>query len=60
MKYYIKEWLDNTASLYTETGEPLWTFSSIEEAMANWEDKARFADYLPHLPTQSVMLAIAV
>jgi len=39
MKYYIKEWPDNTASLYNEAGQALWTFSSIEEAMSAWFEK---------------------
>jgi len=32
MKYYIKEWPDQTASLIAEDGHSLDTFSCIDEA----------------------------
>lgn len=32
MMFHIKEWQDGHATLMTETGEVLWTFSSIDEA----------------------------
>ena len=32
MNFYIKEWPDNTATLMTEYGRVVWTFTSVEEA----------------------------
>lgn len=32
MNFYIKEWPDSTATLMTEHGRVVWTFSSVEEA----------------------------
>jgi len=32
MKVYIKEWADKTASILTENGQVVWTFSSAAEA----------------------------
>jgi hypothetical protein len=34
MQIYVKEWPNRAATLYTDTGEELWTFPSIESAMA--------------------------
>jgi hypothetical protein len=34
MQIYVKEWPNRAATLYAETGEELWTFSSLESAMA--------------------------
>jgi hypothetical protein len=32
MKVYIKEWSKKTATLMTENGQVIWTFSSVAEA----------------------------
>ena len=32
MKVYIKEWPNKTATLMTENGQVIWTFSSVAEA----------------------------
>lgn len=34
MQIYIKEWPNRAATLYSEGGEELWTFASIESALA--------------------------
>ena len=34
MNFYIKEWPDRTASLMTAAGQRLFTFKSIDSAMA--------------------------
>ncbi len=39
MKVYIKEWADKTASLLTENGQVVWTFSSAaaaRQACTDW------------------------
>jgi hypothetical protein len=39
MKVYIKEWANKTASLLTDNGQVVWTFSSAAEARqacADW------------------------
>jgi hypothetical protein len=38
--FYIKEWPDDTVTLMTETGHVIWTFDSVEDAIAGlreWE-----------------------
>ena len=32
MKVYIKEWPNKTATLMTDNGQVIWTFSSLAEA----------------------------
>ena len=32
MRVYIKEWPDMTATIISESGQVIWTFSSIEDA----------------------------
>lgn len=32
MNYYIKKWPQNTATVFDENGEVIWTFTSVEEA----------------------------
>lgn len=34
MDFYIKEWGDKTASLITRDGHRLWTFASVDSALA--------------------------
>lgn len=34
MQIYVKEWPNRAATLYSEAGEELWTFPSLESAMA--------------------------
>jgi hypothetical protein len=34
MQIYVKLWPNRAATLYTEAGEELWTFPSLEGAMA--------------------------
>lgn len=38
MDFYIKEWPDDTASLLTEDGQVIWTFSSVEDAKSACND----------------------
>ncbi len=38
MNCLIKEWPNKAATLMTEDGVVLWTFSSIEEASEVWRD----------------------
>jgi hypothetical protein len=38
MQIYIKEWPNRAATLYTEAGEELWTFFSLDSAMALWAE----------------------
>lgn len=33
MSLYIKEWPDSTATLMTESGQVIWTFASLDEAV---------------------------
>ena len=33
MKFYIKEFPDDTAILMTEQGQVIWTFSSVDDAL---------------------------
>jgi hypothetical protein len=33
MKFFIKRWPDDTATLMTESGQVIWTFSSMQEAI---------------------------
>jgi hypothetical protein len=40
MQIYIKEWPNRAATLYTEAGEELWTFPSLDSAMASWAEGA--------------------
>lgn len=47
MQIYVKEWPNRAATLYTEAGEELWTFPSIESAMALCADwSATFREML--------------
>jgi hypothetical protein len=34
MRFYLKEWPDDTVTLMTETGRVIWTFDSVEGAIA--------------------------
>ena len=39
MKVYIKEWADRTASILTDNGQVIWTFSSAaaaRQACTDW------------------------
>ncbi|MGE0289836.1 MAG: hypothetical protein AB7I42_26855 [Bradyrhizobium sp.] len=38
MQIYVKEWPNRAATLYTEAGEELWTFPSLESALALYVD----------------------
>ena len=41
MRAYIKEWPNKTATIMTEDGQVVWTFSSMEEARRachEWQD----------------------
>ncbi|MBK8162514.1 MAG: hypothetical protein IPK65_05020 [Gammaproteobacteria bacterium] len=40
MQIYVKEWPNRAATLYTEAGEELWTFPSIESATALCLDRS--------------------
>jgi hypothetical protein len=34
MRFFIKEWPDDTVTLMTEDGRVVWTFDSVEAAIA--------------------------
>lgn len=34
MQIYVKEWPNRAATLYSEAGEELWTFPSLDSALA--------------------------
>lgn len=34
MRFYLKEWPDDTVTLMTETGRIIWIFDSVENAIA--------------------------
>lgn len=38
MQCLIKEWPNKMATLMTEDGVVLWTFSNVEEARKVWQD----------------------
>ena len=38
MNFYIKEWPNKMATLMTDDGVVLWTFSNVEEAHSVWCD----------------------
>ena len=38
MVFYIKEWPDGHATLMTDNGVVLWTFSSVEDAQSACRD----------------------
>jgi hypothetical protein len=38
MRFYLKEWPDDTVTLMTETGRIIWTFDSVEDAIAGLND----------------------
>lgn len=38
MQYLIKEWPNKMATLMTEDGVVLWTFSNVKEAEKVWKD----------------------
>ncbi len=38
MNFYIKEWPNKMATLMTDDGVVLWTFSNAEEARIVWRD----------------------
>ena len=38
MNFYIKEWPNKSATLMTDDGIVLWTFSSVTEARKVWHD----------------------
>jgi hypothetical protein len=38
MNFYIKEWPNKMATLMTDDGVVLWTFSNAEEARKVWRD----------------------
>jgi len=44
MRVVIKEWPNRTATLMTEIGQVVWTFSSAEHARAACREWFRYAD----------------
>ena len=44
MRVVIKEWPNRTATLMTEIGQVVWTFSSAEHARAACREWSRYAD----------------
>jgi hypothetical protein len=40
MRFFLKEWPDETVTLMTETGHVIWTFDSVEAAIAGWREWA--------------------
>ncbi len=52
MRFFIKEWPDQTATLMTDAGQVIWSFDSVQSAIrggiewAGIEDKERL--HSPH------------
>ena len=44
MNYYIKKWPQNTATVFNEKGEVIWTFTSVEVATQACLDYNRSLD----------------
>lgn len=44
MKFFIKKWPDDTATLMTESGQVIWTFSSMQEAIERCAEEWTGAD----------------
>ena len=47
MKFFIKRWPDDTATLMTESGQVIWTFSSMQEAIQGCTEWAGAHDHTP-------------
>ncbi|MHB8743125.1 MAG: hypothetical protein ACYC9L_08340 [Sulfuricaulis sp.] len=55
MKFFIKEWPDTTATLMTEHGQVIWTFSSMQAAIkacAEWAGDKNQMSKLPGVSYQ--------
>jgi hypothetical protein len=62
MNFYIKTWPDDTATLMTDNGQVLWSFHSLDDAVAachEWyamnEDKIDDIDYIKEGEDYSVL-----
>ena len=49
MKFFIKEWSDDTATLMTEHGQVIWTFSSMHDAIEGCAEWAGAKNQMPKL-----------
>lgn len=47
MRFYLKEWPDDTVTLMTDTGRVIWTFDSVEGAIAGLHEWAPPVARLP-------------
>ena len=47
MKFFIKRWPDDTATLMTESGQVIWTFSSMQEAIRGCTEWVGAHDRVP-------------
>lgn len=47
MQIYVKEWPNRAATLYSDMGEELWTFASIDSALARCLDVTAALGDLP-------------
>ena len=49
MRVYIKEWPNRTATIISDTGQVIWTFSSTDEARRACSDWHQLVDGEPVL-----------
>ena len=47
MKFFIKRWPDDTATLMTESGQVIWTFGSMQEAVEGCTEWIDTDDHIP-------------
>ncbi|MHB8623151.1 MAG: hypothetical protein ACYC9J_10480 [Sulfuricaulis sp.] len=62
MKFFIKEWPDTTATLMTEYGQVIWTFSCMRaaiEACAEWAGDKNKMFNLPGVSYQDRINTVA-
>ena len=46
MTFFIKEWPNKTATLMSDSGTVLWTFSSVHEAKEVWQEWSKHHHYV--------------
>lgn len=47
MRLFIKEWVNKTATIMTENGQVVWTFSSIQDARTACREWQALSDAEP-------------
>lgn len=50
MKFFIKRWPDDTATLMTESGQVIWTFSNMQEAIQGCTEWVGTGEETPACP----------